>query len=308
MPVAMRRMFEQLFDFAHVDPMLEQKMIMDQMMLPLLLIQIQRQSELGYQQMAQAMAGESEKAIREDRISKSETKTSDKKTKSETGEVTEFTIVYYNPELQKVEAIAEETTIETDIYSSPEEQVIEESVGQKSMYSAYSMIAQPVLREKIDPYILQSVLSQIEVHTPGPFGGAAAVEVSGHAFAKLEHRLQAEGLNEHVVAVQALREINVHKEALIRTIGKEILVLEDAIKSLQETDKSEKRIIEKLPPLSRIRYQALLKKKAKVERTLLADLLISDVEFLEAMKKRLKKMGLREFLKIADKLKGFLGK
>jgi len=48
---------------------------------------------------------------------------------------------------------------------------------------------------------------------------------------------------------------------------------------------------------------ALLRKKAGLERTLVTDLLIADVEFLESMKKRLRKMNIREFFEIAKKFK-----
>ena len=303
MPVAMRKVFDQMFDFSQMSPLLEQRMLLEQMMLPMLLMQIRMHSERSYQQMSQAMAEESEREIRGDTLSRSETKTSDKKTRFESGETTEFSLMYYNPELRKVEVVEEKISMRSDSYSSPEQQTVEEAVAQKSMFGPYSMIASPIMLEKINPYILESVLSKIEVGSPGPFGGSAAVHIPNQAFAQLEHKLQKEGAEEEIVALGALKEVHSNKDLFIKAVGKEILVLEEAIKSLQETEKKEEKILERLPALSRIRYLALLKKKASLERTLVADLLISDVEFLEAMRKRLKKMSMRDFVEIAKKFK-----
>ena len=303
MPVAMRKVFDQMFDFSQMSPLIEQRMLLEQMMLPMLLMQIRMHSERSYQQMSQAMAEESEREIRGDMLSRSETKTSDKKTKFESGETTEFSLMYYNPELRKVEVVEEKISMRSDTYSSPEQQTVEEAVAQKSMFGPYSMIASPIMLEKINPYILESVLSKIEVGSPGPFGGSAAVHIPNQAFAQLEHKMQKEGAEEEIVALGALKEIQGNKDLFIKAVGKEILVLEEAIKALQETEKKEEKILERLPALSRIRYLALLKKKASLERTLVADLLISDVEFLEAMRKRLKKMSMRDFVEIAKKFK-----
>ena len=303
MPVAMRKVFDQMFDFSQMSPLLEQRMLLEQMMLPMLLMQIRMHSERSYQQMSQAMAEESEREIRGDMLSRSETKTSDKKTRFESGETTEFSLMYYNPELRKVEVVEEKISMRSDTYSSPEQQTVEEAVAQKSMFGPYSMIASPIMLEKINPYILESVLSKIEVGSPGPFGGSAAVHIPNQAFAQLEHKMQKEGAEEEIVALSALRETQSNKDVFIKAVGKEILVLEEAIKALQETEKKEDKILERLPALSRIRYLALLKKKASLERTLVADLFISDVEFLEAMRKRLKKMSMRDFVEIAKKFK-----
>ncbi len=303
MPAAMRKVFDQLFDFSQMSPLLEQRMLLEQMMAPMLLLQIQRQAEMGYQQMSQAMAEESERSIREDRVSRSETTTSDKKTKMESGETTSFSLMYYNPELRKVEMVEEKISIKSDSYSSPEQQALEEATGQKSMYSPYSLIGSPIMMEKVNPYILESVLSKIEVDNPKPFGGASAVHIPNQAFATLEQKLQKEGAEEEIVALNAIKETQANKEGLVKAAGKEILVLEQAIKALQETDRKEDRIIDKLPPLSRIRYMALLRKKAGLERTLVTDLLIADVDFLESMKKRLNRMNMREFFEIAKKFK-----
>jgi hypothetical protein len=303
----MRKFFEQLFDFSQISPLLEQRLAMDQMMAPLLLLQMQRQFELSYQQMSQAMAEESEKAIREDRVSRTETKTSDTKTKLESGEVTQFSLMYYNPELKKVEMVEETITIKSDSYSSPEQQAVEEAAGQKSMQGPYGLIAQPTLHEKINPYILDSVLSRIEVELPKPFGGGAA-HVPAAAFVAVERKMQAEGQEDEIVALNALREMQVRKESLIKSVGAEIIALEQAVKALQDSDRKEDKIIDKLPPLSRIRYLALLRRRKGLERTLLADLLIADLEFMEAVKKSLKGLSLRELAGIVRKFRGLVGK
>lgn len=302
MPAAVRKVFDHFFDFSQISPLLEQRMLLEQMMVPMLFLQMQAHAERSYQQMAQAMAEEAERVVREERVSRMETRTPEKK-RLESEQVTEFNILYYNPELRKVETVEEKVAIKSDVYSSPEQQAVEEAAGQKSMFSPYSIIASPIMREKIDPYILESVLSKIEVENPKPFGGGAAVHIPGQAFSAVEHRLQSEGRQEEIVALEAIREVQAQKESLVKAVGKEILVLGEAIKSLQETERKEEKIMEKLPPLSKIRYMALLRKKAGLERTIIADLLISDVEFLEAMRKKLKRMSLREFLEIIKKLK-----
>ncbi|MEW5996207.1 MAG: hypothetical protein AB1657_01275 [Candidatus Micrarchaeota archaeon] len=303
MPATMRKVFEQLFDFSKVSPLMEQKMVLDQMLVPMLLMQMLRQAEMSYQQMAQVMAEESEKAVREERASRTETRTPEQKTRLETGQVTEFSLLYYNPELRKVETVEEKLTIKSDSYSGPEQQAVEEAAGQKSMYGPYSLISSPIMMERVNPYILESVLSRIEVENPKPFGGGAAVHIPAQAFARLEQRLQSEGREDEMVALDALRDLQANRDLLVRAAGKQIIVMEEAIKALQETDRKQDRIIQKLPPLSRMRYLALLRKKKSIERTLIADLLIADVEFLDAMRKKLKRMGLREFLEIMKKLR-----
>jgi len=303
MPAAMRKVFDQIFDFSQMSPLLEQRMLLEQMMAPLLLMQIRLQQERGYQQMSQAIAEESERDMRGEKLSRRETQTPDRKTKLESGETTEFSLLYYNPELRKVEVVEEKISIRSDVYSGSGQQAVEEAVAQKSMFSPYSMIASPIMLEKTDPYVLESVLSRIELGGPGPFGSPAAVHATGQQFAQLERSLQKEGREEEIAALSAIREVQGNRDILVREVGKEIIALEDAIRLLQETEKKEERILEKLPALSRIRYMALLRKKKGVERTLLADLLISDVEFLEAMRKRLMKMSLREFLELAKKFR-----
>lgn len=308
MPASVRKVFEQMFEFSQMSPLLEQRMLLEQMMMPVLFMQLLRQSGENYQMMSQAIAEESEKYAREERISRSETKTPDKKTVVESGEVKEFSLMYYNPELRKVETVEEKITVKSDTYSSPEQQSIEEAVAQKSMFGPYSLIASPTLHEKINPYILESVLSRIEVDNPRPFGGASAVHVPNQGFARLEHKLQSEGREEEIVALSALKEMQANRDLVTKEIGKEVLALEDAVKALQETDRREEKIIGRLPALSRIRYMALLRKGRPLERTMLADLLIADMEFLEAMKKKLKRTSLREFVEIAKKLKNMLGR
>lgn len=309
MPVASRKFFDQIFDFSQISPLLEQRMVMNQMVMPMLLLSsIQRQAELGMQQVSQSMAEIAEKEVREDRLSRSEIKTSDSKTKLDSVETKSFALLYYNPELREVEVVEESINLSNSAYSGPEQQAVEEAAGQKSMLGPYSMIAQPTLRTKIDPYILESVLSQIEVENPKPFGGGAAVHVPNPTFTAVERKLQAEGITEEIVALGAIREVQSRKESLVREMGREIIVFEQTVKALQDTDRKAEKILEKLPPLSRVRYLALMRNKKELERTTIVDMLIADIEFLEAAKKKLKGMSLRRLSDVIRKFKGILGK
>ncbi len=309
MPVTARKFFDQLFDFSQISPLLEQRMAMNQMVMPMLLLSnIQRQAELGMQQVSQSIAEMAEKEIREDRLSRSETKTSDSKTQLDSVENKSFALLYYNPELRKVEVVEESITLANSAYSGQEQQAAEEAAGQKCMLGPYSMIAQPTLRTKIDPYILESVLSQIEVENPKPFGGGAAVHVPAHTFTAVERKLQAEGLTEEIVALGAIKEMQARKESLAKEMGREIIVLEQTVKALQDTDRKAEKILERLPPLSRARYLALMRSKKGLERTTIVDMLIADIEFLDAARKKLKGMGLRRLSDVIRKFKGVLGR
>ena len=198
--------------------------------------------------------------------------------------------------------IQEDVSLKYSDYSSPEQKAVEESVSQKSTYPVYSLVTSPLMRTKVNPYILEAVLSRIEVVSPSPFGGGAPMSLASPEEKAAMREIADDGTAAEIVAVEAIRELADRKAAVEKELDREIVALEEAVQALQETDAPEKKIMEKLPPLSRARFQALLRSKKKVERTLLVDLLLLDAEFLVTFRKSLAKAGLR---KLADILKKF---
>ena len=295
------------FAFGKMDPLLEQTMLMNQLSAPMLMVQF-REQERQIQELERRMSEEAEQAIREEHEETEEVVSTSTEKAAERTEVSHFALLYYNPVLKRTEVVVEDVTLKLSEFKSPEQQVIEESVAQKSTLSIYSRVAAPLMYTKIDPYILDSVLKSIEVEQPKPFGGAAAVMLPKREITAKLDEIEKGGTPEEIVAVDAIREMEERKANISKEIGKETIALETAIQALQETDKPADKLLEKLPPLSKARYLALLRKRKDIERILLIDLLILDAEFLENFKKKLKSMSIRELVKNIRKLKGIMKK
>ena len=291
----------QFFKFGEVSPLMEQMLLAQTLSAPILFLQKKYAEEELYR-MDQAMREEAEEGAREERTEAVSEGPEVKGGEHKETAATHFTLLYYNPELKKTEVIQEDVSLKYSDYSGPEQQAVEESVSQKSTYPVYSLVTSPLMRTKVNPYILEAVLSRIEVVSPSPFGGGAPVPLASQEAKAAMQEIADDGSAAEIVAVEAIRELADRKAAVEKELDREIIALEEAVQALQETDKPEKKIMEKLPPLSRARFQALMRSRKKVERTLLADLLLLDAEFLVTFRKNLAKTGLR---KLADILKKF---
>ena len=292
----------QFFKFGQVSPLMEQMLLAQTLSAPILFLQKKYAEEELYR-MGQAMREEAEEGAREERTQAVTEGPEVKGGEHKETAATHFTLLYYNPELKKTEVIQEDITLKYSDYSSPEQKAVEESVSQKSTFPVYSMVTSPLMRTKVNPYILEAVLSRIEVVSPSPFGGGAPASLTSPEERAAMQEIVDDGTAAEVVAVEAIREVADRKAVVEEELDKEIIALEEAVQALQETDTPEKKIVEKLPPLSRARFLALLRKRKKVERTLLADLLLLDAEFLVTFRKTLAKTGLRKLAEVLKKFK-----
>ncbi|MBU0586556.1 hypothetical protein KJ780_03520 [Candidatus Micrarchaeota archaeon] len=91
-------------------------------------------------------------------------------------ETTTYSLVYFNPELKKADVIEGSVSL---AYEDETQQVIEESLGQRSAQGIYSHVASPIIREGVDEVMLQKIMERIKVESPDPFGGGAAVQIAG---------------------------------------------------------------------------------------------------------------------------------
>ncbi|MBD3389854.1 hypothetical protein GF415_02760 [Candidatus Micrarchaeota archaeon] len=299
------------FDFAAMNPM-QSSLMRQQVSVPMVLLQSLEQQERDMQFMGGVMAEEAEKVAQQQHEERQEINTgSEESVATEEISTTSFNLVYYNPETKKAEVIKEEVRTNVSDYMQKQKvpgteaqtsMAVDQSVGQKSTHALYMNVATPLSREVVDPVKLEAALSKIEVESPKPFGGAAAVPVPKQVFDRVEQHLENEGLEQEVVAVNALREVEDLREETIHQVDSQISSFEEVIEELEVTDDPMENVIEKLPPLSSKRYLALLREEKEIAETLLVDMLIADLEFLVVLKKNLKKMGLKDLLKTLGKL------
>ncbi|MBN2121731.1 hypothetical protein JW721_01575 [Candidatus Micrarchaeota archaeon] len=199
---------------------------------------------------------------------------------------------------------------------------VDQSVGQKSTYPMYMNVASPLAREVIDPIRLEIALKKIEIETPKPFGGAAAVAVAPQVFDKVEEQVKREGIepeivavdrieamdakpegeNPEIVALEILHEVEGRRVESIHQLELQIKAFEKVIEELEITDESMEKVLRLLPPLSKERYLALLEHEKKIAETLVVDLLIADLEFLVIVRDTVKKNGLRGMIETLKKL------
>ena len=284
-----------------------------QMMMPMVMLQNIEQQEREMQRMGQILAGDAEKSIREQHEQKT-ISSSEEATKGESTSSTTFNLVYYNPELGESQVVGGEITIKISDYEKKEKGVaavpfapqtamsVDQSVGEKSTYPLYMNIATPLAREVVDPVKLEIALDRIEIESPKPFGGGAAVFVAPVVFDRVEHAIQKEGLHEEIVAVELLRETESMRKETVHQLDEQIKSFEHVIEEIEVTDIPVETLVEELPPMSRGRYAALLRAQTRIAETVVVDMLIADLEFLIVVKQKLKKMGLRELINTLRKL------
>lgn len=303
------------FDFAAINP-IQGPLMTQQMMMPMVLLRMLEQQEREMQLISQAFAEEADKSIRAQHEQKT-LSSSEEATKGESTSSTSFSLVYYNPETNEMQVVEEEFTIKLSDYEKKEKGVaaipfapqtamaVDQSLGEKSTYPLYMNVATPLAREVIDPVKLEIALSKIEIESPKPFGGGAAVFVAPQVFDKVEHALQKEGIHEEIVAVEMLKEVESMRKETVHQLDEQIKSFEHVIEEIEVTDVPVEELVEELPPLSRERYSMLLKKQKMIAETVVVDMLIADLEFLIVVKKKLKTMGLRELVETLKKLGKF---
>ena len=315
-----------LFNFAAMNP-IQGPMMTQQMMLPAVMLQQMEQQEREMHRMGQIMAVDAEKAAQREHDEKQSVSIGGA-TEREEVSTTSFNLVYYNPETDEVQIIKEHVSInlkeytqlqkpdaemqklgsgvqkvgEPIKYAAQTAMALDQSVGQKSTYPLYMNVAVPLATRVVDPIKLEIALQKIEVESPKPFGGGAAVMVTSRIFDKVGHKLEKEGIHAEIVAVDTLREVEELRAETLHQLDEQIKAFEHVIEELEVTDVPMQDLIKELPPLSRERYAALLKQQQELAETLLVDMLIADLEFLIVVKTKLKKMGLRDLLGTLSKI------
>ena len=211
-------------------------------------------------------------------------------TKDETRSQQTYILTYYNPETNTVEKLA--TTNNVTIKDETQKK-IEEAVGTHSGYSLYSMIAAPLIYTVVDPHLLEKILNEREYSTPPDYHGPTKIKVSDqHTTAEIIAITQQEK------AKEAFVETLQRKEKVESKIVQEIVVLEEVVKTLRKDETAEK-ALEKLPPLTRARFIAALRKK-QLSRTVIILLLEKDISFLKEIKKKLGSLSLQDLIKLVD--------
>ncbi|MBD3397587.1 hypothetical protein GF412_00435 [Candidatus Micrarchaeota archaeon] len=302
----------ELFDFAAMNP-IQGPLMTSQMAMPAVLLHSLEHQEREMRRIGEAIADDAEKVAQEHHEEK-QTVTTEEASETQEISTSSFSLVYYNPELDEVQVIKDEVKTNISDYSQKQKpgqpapyaaqtaMALDQSVGQKSTYPLYRNIATPIAREVVDPVRLEIALSRIEVESPKPFGGAAGIIIKPQVFDKVEHQIEKEGIKEEIVAVQALKEVENERAETLHQVDSQIKQFEHVIEELEVTDVPMKDLVKELPPLSKERYLTLLKEEKKIAETLVVDMLIADLEFLLAVKKRLKKMGLRDLLDTIKKM------
>ena len=302
----------QLFDFAAMNP-IQGPLMTQQMMLPAVLLQSLEQQEREMHRMGQALAGDAEKVAQEHHDEKHSVST-EESTETEGVSTTSFSLVYYNPETDEVQVIKEHVSTSTKDYMQKQKvgqpiqnaaqtaMALDQSVGQKSTYPLYTNVATPLARQVVDPIRLEMALKKIEIESPKPFGGSPGVIVTPEVFDTVEQQVAKDGIPEEIVAVETLREVEEMRAETIHQVELQIQAFEHVIEELEVTDIPMANLVMELPPLSKERYVTLLKAQKKIAETIVVDMLIADLEFLLAIKKRVKNMGLRDLLDTIRKM------
>lgn len=214
-------------------------------------------------------------------------------------DVRSFDIAYENPVTHKMEVMHAKTeTISTNIKNP-----IQKALKTGSTYAVYKFITTPIYIERIDPYIWEQAMKKIEITSPKPFGGGVAIPII--KVVQANKKIKAEKKAE--VVRTSLIEVKRRKRIVRKKIDKQIVVLEMAVKALRKK-KPLPKIIEKLPRRIRALLLVKLRNKKKVDNEIVEMMLLDDIKFLEALKIKLGKMGLKDFIRLATALKKLVQK
>ncbi|MEM4272143.1 MAG: hypothetical protein QXH30_01000 [Candidatus Bilamarchaeaceae archaeon] len=312
----------ELFDFAAANPLAAPLMKNPaQAVAPILLLQLANQSQRGMDRMFQSWYERSRKASQQKHSEEKKTIFTEESKQVQDVQRISFNLVYYNPVLNETQVIPEEISACISDYSGKQKRSLEGEVlagaqaamavdlsaGVKSTYPIYMNIALPLALGKIDAVKLEEALKKIEIETPKPFGGGAAILIRPEVFDRLEHKLREDGLKQEIIAVEAIKCIEHSRQGMLKQMDSIIASFEKVIEELEDTEKPMGKVVKVLPPLSAQRYSLLLKKKKKIAETLVVDMLIADLEFLTIVRKRMRKMSIRELIETLKRLRRLQG-
>ncbi len=210
------------------------------------------------------------------------------KTKSERG----FGIKYFNPILNKTQnVIATTQIVVTDVMKNP----VDEALSKENEQVVYSYVASPIMTEKVNPYLLEEIRRSFDIQPPKPFGGGVVVPLT------IEKK-EAPEVAEIQVAKEMLIETLRRKESVIKRAQGEIIAIEYAVKAIRKGKPLEK-ATEKLPVGVRAALWVRLRKK-EIDKEAVLALLMKDLKLLKGISVKLKKMSLKDLIKLAHSLKG----
>ncbi len=205
-----------------------------------------------------------------------------------------YFLTYFNPETEKAEVIEGRVDVKITDYAT---RMIEESVGVGSVYPLYAFIATPMIKTEVVPWLLKEILDEREYTTPPPSGGASAVKVPDQGKASEVVTLT----KLEVAARDAVVEALVRKENSEKRLNAEIVVFEEAVAAIRKgADPGS--ALGKLPPLSRARYLAVLRKK-NLEKKAVVSLLLRDVRLLKSIRKKLETLTVDGLLGLVKAIK-----
>lgn len=221
--------------------------------------------------------------------------------KSEGSTSRTYSLTYYNPETNKAEVVEAKVDIRIQDYTT---RMIEESVGMASVIPLYAFIATPIIRKEVVPWRLEEILKEREYDTPPPSGTAPAAKIVKPEKIKTDTKSQVVALvqekKDETVARGAVIEALGRKEDGERKLDAEIVVFEETVAAVRKGSGTED-ALSGLPPLSRARYLAVLKKKRLRKEELVA-LLTRDLRFLKSVRKKLGTLTINELLGMVSAL------
>ncbi len=187
-----------------------------------------------------------------------------------------YNIVYYNPELKEPEVIETTSRIE---FQSIEQKVVEETLATRNQNIAMDYVFKDLVQQTI---AVRPEVKQLQENK------------KNEELIRVKKELEVKPIEQKIDPVKISHSLQ-KRDELIVEVQKEIKQLEFAIEELNkaktERDVKEK-VLPKLPPLTRKRIEALMKKK--MDKKLLLRLLIAEDFFLTKIKFLLLSIGPKE--------------
>jgi hypothetical protein len=228
-------------------------------------------------------------------------------TKGEESMTRTYSLTYFNPMTNKAEVVEAKVDIRIADYT---QRTVEESVGIGSVIPLYAFIATPMIRTEVVQWRLEEILKEREYGTPPDFGAASAVKVVKPEQVKAGKISEVvpltQGQRQDAIARESVIEALVRKEDGEKKLDSEIVVFENVVAAIRKGAGTEDEL-GKLPPLSKARYLALLRKK-RIQREALISLLARDLRFLRSVRKKLGTLTIEELLGMVRALKKRKGK
>ncbi|GEM_PF-3653437 len=211
------------------------------------------------------------------------------KTLSERG----FGIKYFNPVLNKMQTISSKTqTVITDVMKNP----VDDALSKESEQPVYSYVTSLIITEKVNPYLLEEIRRSFDIQPPKPFGGGMVIPLT------IEKKEETPEEIEIQIAKGILTETLRRKESVQIKAHGEIVAIEHAVQAIRKGEPLEK-ATEKLPVGVRAALWVRLKKK-EIDKEAVLALLMKDLKLLKGITVKLKKMSLKDLIKLAHSLKG----